>query len=194
MKFSINNIRKQVRIAVLSASFLFVASYSSEAQTSLKHIKGAMTVNGGFLLGDHLVGGFVGESMWLGTKLSWDLRLDFLTGSSGYTDINKFGLDNQLSYNFVGVANSFYVDALLGCFIGVDNLKSQIEDKNDNFFTITGNAGLKAKYYFTYKFSVWGEYRWMLGLSKVGSHTQVGTLGVSWMLPGINSKSKKKFE
>lgn len=184
---------KKTKIFVL-AVFLICSNCSlSYSQTSLKHIKGAMTVSGGGLVGDHLVGGFLGESLWLSTKASWDLRLDFLTGFSGFTDINKIGLENQLSFNFVGISNVFYIDGLLGFMIGIDNLKSQIEEKNNNFFLLTGDVGLKAKYYFNYKWSVWAEYKWCLGLSKTGSYMQLGTLGVSWMLPGINNKSSRKF-
>ena len=171
-------------------------TFSSEnlvAQTSLKHIRGAMTVSAGPAATDDAFGYFVGESYWLGTRLSWDMRIVNLYGSQDFTKYFNLNLDNQLSYNFFGVKNRFYVDGVLGCQVGFDSYSSTIEDLQKVSFMVVGEGGLKMRYYFVYNWSVWLEGKECAGMSQINKYYPQFALGVSWMLPGINSKSAKKF-
>lgn len=164
------------------------------AQTSLKHIKGAMTVSAGGLMTDNSFGGFVGESYWFSTKLNWDLRLQFLTGSEGYTEFSSLSLDNQLALNFFSAKNKFYTDFVFGGQVGFDSYTSSVEDKSSKTSIMAvGELGIKAKFYFNYAWSVWLEGKECYGYSKINHHYPQFALGCSWMLPGINNKSSRKF-
>lgn len=163
------------------------------AQTSLKHIKGAMTVSVGPVVTDDAFGYFIGESYWLGSKLSWDFRFNNLYGSQKFTKYSNVAFDNQLCYNFLGVKNKFYIDGVLGCQIGFDNYSSIIEDLQKVSLMFVGEGGVKLKFYFNFDWSIWLEAKQCWGYSKINKLYPQFALGGSWMLPGINSKSAKKF-
>lgn len=170
------------KIKLIAAVALAMSVNSLCAQPLHNHIKGAITVGGGFFMSDHSYGGTIGDTYWFNDKISLDSRLNISGGKKEFTKFMRYAVDNQICYNFYGYASKFYVDGVAGVQIGVDNMKSKVEDVSKASFMCLAELGCKCKYFINYQWTVWFEAKERAGYSKMDKFVPQLTLGGSWLL------------
>ncbi len=178
--------------AIVAISLVFVVD-NSYAQAPINRIKGVMNVSAGGLISHESYGGFIGENYRFSNMISLDSRLNIMGGKHDYTKFTKFTLDNQMVLNITSIYNMFYLEGLIGCQLGLDNMKSKVEDKSKTTFMLMGEMGFKVTYYINTDWSIFAEAKETFGLSKTGSISPLFGLGGSWMLPGMGNKANRKF-
>lgn len=166
----------------ITVTFLALCVNSLSAQPLHNHVKGAITIGGGFFMSDHSYGGTLGDTYWFNDKVSLDSRLNISGGKKGFTKFMRYAVDNQICYNFYGYDSKFYVDGVAGLQIGVDNMKSRVEDVSKASFMCLGELGCKCKYFINYQWSVWLEVKERFGYSAFDAFVPQLTLGGSWLL------------
>ncbi|GEM_PF-3887075 len=157
------------------------------------HIKGAITLNAGFFMSDHSYGGTIGDSYWFNDKVSLDSRLNISGGSKEFTKFMRYAIDNQVCYNFYNYSDKFYVDGVAGVQIGLDNMKSKVEDVEKTSFMCLAELGCKCKYFINYQWTVWLEVKERAGVGKIDKFVPQFTIGGSWLLPDLHPKINRKF-
>lgn len=179
-------------IKLLAVALLGLSANHLSAQPLHNHIKGAITVGGGFFMSDHSYGGTIGDTYWFNDKISLDSRLNISGGKKGFTKFMRYAIDNQVCYNFYGYANKFYVDGVAGVQIGLDHMKSKVEDAEKTSFMCLGELGCKCKYFINYQWTVWFEAKERAGFGKIDKFVPQLTLGSSWLLD-FKPRTNRKF-
>lgn len=179
-------------LKIIIAVLLFTSVGRLSAQPIHNHVNGAITIGAGFFMSDHSYGGTIGDTYWLNEKVSIDSRLNISGGNMEFTKFMRYAVDNQVCYNFYGCANKFYVDGVAGVQIGIDNMKSKIEDVSKASFLCLGALGCKCRYFINYQWSVWVEAKERIGYSKIDIFVPQFTIGGSWLLE-LKPKTNRKF-
>ena len=181
-------------IKPLLTVLLMVSVCGLDAHPLRNHTKGAITLNAGYFMSDHSYGGTFGDTYWFNERISLDTRLNISSGTKEFTEYLRYAIDNQICYNFCNLADRFYIDGVIGVQVGIDDMKSKVEDIEEKSYMYLGSLGCKCKLFINYKWTFWLEAKERAGISKIDKYVPQFTIGTSLLLPEFGHKNNRKFQ
>lgn len=170
---------------------IILQSATTQAQTTLKHIKGAKSILIENTLTPNSIGLQTGITHWFNTRWSIDNKISYQIHKQPYTRTHTISIEEQISYNLLNINNRIYSDIQSSIEFGLDHHQSTIEDKEDNAAMIIASLGIKVRYYINHRWSIIGELNQYAGKSQTIKTQPEIKIGCSMMLHNLKKSVRK---